>query len=498
MRGWMMTGMMALALLASTATAAEEPGPAEVRDAVQLRLDQTFGEGVFKARRTQSLEAQPHGSPGDEHAWLLVRYTTELKLLQDYRLSSWDTLNIGTLVQLLGSNPRGVRGVAAVGNHRGDVLQIEGTMAFVQEADQWLPSLSSARIESAAQTAVPPSPIRDELEQRIAEIGASLEDDDPDVGGLDLGADLEQIVADVECRLADRRGMVRLATAAATTEYFALGTGLAEVLGADRLHVRQTTGSVDNVLLLHDGLVDAALIQNDIAHLAYAGLGPFQGKLPMTELRALAALFPEQVHVVTVRGSGIENLADLRGAAVDIGPDDSGSRFNAAQVLAAAGLTLGDLGRVQGSAPGDALDDLVAGRLQAAIMTGAPPYPEVSSHAIAAPLQLLSLTDEQVAELTRDAPYLLPMTIPARTYPGQEEPVKTLGVSALLVAREELADEIAVELVETLMADDTPLAQHTVQAWYISPWTAERGLPLPLHPAAAQAIERLRAGTGGR
>jgi TRAP transporter TAXI family solute receptor len=498
MRGWILTGMMALALFASTATAAEEPGSAEVREAVQLRLDQTFGEGVFKARRTQALEAGPHASPGDDHAWLLVRYTTELKLLQDYRLSSWDTLNIGTLVQLLGSNARGVRGVAAVGNHRGDVLQIEGTMAFVQEADQWLPSLSAARLESASQSAPPSSPIREELEQRIAELGATIEDDDTDAGGLDLGADLEQIVADVECRLADRRGMVRLATAAATTEYFALGTGLAEVLGADRVHVRQTTGSVDNVLLLRDSLVDVALIQNDIAHLAYAGLGPFQGKLPMTELRALAALFPEQVHVVTIRGSGIETLADLRGAAVDIGPDDSGSRFNAAQVLAAAGLTLADLGGVQGSSPGDALDDLVAGRIQAAIMTGAPPYPEVSSHAIGAPLKLLSLTEQEVDGLTRDAPFLLPMSIPARTYPGQDAAVRTLGVSALLVAREDLADEIAVELVETLMANDTPLAQYTVQAWYISPWTAERGLPLPLHPAAAQVIERLRAGAGGQ
>ena len=217
-RGLLIATWIVAVGMANAAAGAGEPGTTEIHDAVQSRLDQTFGADLFRARKTEHIESQQLPREGDFPAWLLVRYRTELKFLQDYRLSSWDTLNIGTLVQLLGSDPRGVRGVAAVGNRRGDVLQIEGTMAFVRESDQWPPSLSSARIEPAAQTASPSSPIREELEQRIAEIGATIDGEDEDVGGLDLGADLEQIAADGECRLADRRGMVRLATAAATGE----------------------------------------------------------------------------------------------------------------------------------------------------------------------------------------------------------------------------------------------------------------------------------------
>ncbi len=489
---------VALLCAAGVAYAQGEPGTADIREEIQGRLDATFEAGLFKVRRTERLETQEHALEGDERPALLVAFRADLKFQQAYRLSSWDSHNVGTLVHLLGSSPRGIRGVAAAGNQRGDVLTVEGTIAFVRDGDLWLAVESSARIEDEPPPDAPASPLRDEIQERIAEIGEASGGDGADTGELDLGADLDQLVADVECRLADRRGVVRLATASATTEYFALGTGLAAALNTEgeRVHVRQTLGSVHNIQLLHGELVDAAFIQNDIAQLAHAGAGPFQGKLPMGDLVGLAALFPELVHVVTVEGSGITSLSDLRGAVVDVGPDDSGSRFNAAQVLAAAGLSMADLSGVQGSPPGEALEDLLAGRVQAAIMTGARPYPVISSNAIRAPLQLVPLGDDEIAAITDAAPYMLPMTIPARTYAHQEDAVQTIGVSALLVARDDLPDDAVATLVQTLMGDDPALAEHTVQAWYISPWTAERGLPIPLHPAARAALDALRAGGG--
>lgn len=497
--GLVIVAWAALLCAAGVANAQGKPGTADIREEVQGRLDATFEADLFKVRRAERLETRETTVEGDDRASVLVAFRAELKFQQAYRLSSWDSHNVGTLVHLLGSSPRGIRGVAAAGNQRGDVLTVEGTIAFARDGDDWAAVESSARLEEKPRADANASPIRQELQQRLAEIGEAAGSDGADTGELDLGADLDQLVADVECRLADRRGVVRLATASATTEYFALGTGLAAALNSDaeRIHVRQTLGSVHNVQLLHGGVVDAAFVQNDIAQLAHTGAGPFQGKLPMDDLVGLAALFPELVHVVTVEGAGIASLADLRGAVVDVGPDDSGTRFNAAQVLAAAGLSLGDLGGVQGSPPGDAIDDLLSGRVQAAIMTGARPYPEVSANAIRAPLRLVPLGDEEIAAITAEAPYMMPMTIPARTYAHQDEAVQTIGVSALLVARSDLSDDAVSILIGTLMGDDPTLAEHTVQAWYISPWTAERGLPIPLHPAARAALDELRAGGGG-
>jgi len=487
------------ALLWITAAAAETPNNTEVRKVLQERLDTGFSDRLFKVRKVSRTASQAHAEQGDDREWLLVGYSAGLRFLADHNLSSWDDLNVGSLIQLLGSRPRDVRGINALGNLRGDVLQVEGTLAFVRDGEAWLPVVSDARIEPDAATSAQaePTSFRDQLRQRLAELGEAFEAAEYDEREAQLAVDLEQLVADVECRMADRAGQVRLATGAATTEYHALGLGLAERVNReeDTLFVRQTPGSVANIELLHDGLVDAAFVQNDIAHLAYSGLGPFQGKLPMTGMRALCALFPEVVHVVTLERSGIDSLDDLRGATVDVGPDDSGSRFNAAQVLAVAGLTIQDLERVQGKAPGEALDDLVMGRVQAAIMTGAYPYPEIATRVYGLPLKVLSLGEEQVAEVVGDAPFLLPMTVPANTYVNQPEPIRTIGVSALLVAREDLPDDSVEALLATLMDRDGALSQHTVQAYYISTDTAERGLSIPLHPAAYRFLETRRAAT---
>jgi len=490
----LVTGLLWVGTVPAQATA---PNDSELRKALQQRLDTDFAERLFKVRKVSQHAVQSHEVDGDDRAWLLVGYRAELRFGTDRHLSSWDSLNVGSLVQLLGATPKGVRGVSALGNERGDVLQVEGTLAFVDEDGRWEPAVSDARITPDAPSpgAGDTVPFQDLLKQRLAELGAAFDAAEYDGREAHLATDLEALVADVECRLADRSGQIRLATGAPTTEYHALGIGLAEQMNAETelLFARQTTGSVANIELLHDGLVDAAFVQNDIAHLAYNGLGPFQGKLPMTRMRALCALFPEVVHVVTLERSGVESIDDLRGVAVDVGPDDSGSRFNAAQVLAVAGLTIQDLDRVQGKAPGEALDDLVMGRVQAAIMTGAYPYPEIATRVYGLPLRILSLSEEQVAEVVKEAPFLLPMTVPANTYANQPEPIRTIGVSALLVASEDLGDEAAETLLATLMDGGDRLSQHTVQAYYISTDTAERGLSIPLHPAAYRFLESRRA-----
>ena len=480
-------------LCGGTWASAGEPGANDVRQALQERLDDSFEDRLFRVKRTASLETKHHRE-GDDREWRLVRYRAELRFLRAQRLAGWETLNVGTLVQLLGSTPRGVRGINALGNERGDVLTVEGTLAFALEDRRWLPMASEARITDPEPPPADDLPFDEQLQQRLAEIGLAF--DEAEGHGRDalLGADLDQLVADVECRLADQEGLIRLATAAATTEYHALGLGLADQLNesTEQLHLRSTTGSVANVELLHDDVVDAAFAQNDIVHLAYNGLSLFQGKLPMTELRALCALFPEVVHVVTLERGGIESLADLRGAAVDIGPDDSGSRFNAAQVLAVAGLTLADLEQVQGKPPAEALDDLIAGRIHALIMTGVYPYAEIASHVYSVPLKLVSMSPEQVEEVSREAPFLMPMTIPANTYIHQPNPVRTIGVSALLVARDDMPDEMVETLLGALMTRGDALSQHSVQAYYISADTADRGLSVPLHPAAYRYIMGLR------
>ncbi len=471
--------------------AAGEPDAPRIRAVLQERLDAMFEDRLFRVRGTERLATRSHREPADDREWLLVRYRAELRFQRDHRLASWDSLNVGALVPLLGSSARHVRGVNALGNERGDVLAVEGTLSFVLADGAWTPAYSAARIqpETVGAAAVGEQPLNLRLRAQLEHISEALEEGEADEGGLALEGDLEQLVADVECRMADGEGLLRLGTAAPTTEYMALGRGLAEVMNADdeRLYVRGTTGSVDNIELLHAGMIDAAFVQDDVAYLAHRGQGMFQGKLPMQDLRAVCALFPEVVHVVTLQGAGIVTVADLAGATVDVGPDDSGTRVNANQVLTLSGLSYADLGGVQGSPPGQALDDLVEGRIQAAIMTGALPYPAIAARAWSLPLVVVPIGEDAIAA-AGELPYLVPTAIPVNTYPGQTEPIPTLGVSAVLVVREDLPDEEVAALLGALFDGREQLGQHTVQAWYLSVDTADRGLSIPFHPAAERFL----------
>lgn len=472
------------------------PGDRDIKRELQERLDAWFEDGLFRVRRADSSATEPQQAAGEEPASVLVRYHAEIRFQRDYALTSLESRNVGTLIELLGSTPRDVSGVNAEGNHRGDMLRVEGSLEFAPEGNRWRANFSHRRIDAPAATdgAASGEPLDVRIHRRLAELGEAIEGaefDDPDER---FGIELDQLVADVECRLASQAGLVRLATGSPTTEYHALGVGLAELMNTDgeRLHPRATTGSVANVMLLRDGLVDVALVQSDVAHLAYHGQGQFQGKLPMNEMRALCSLFPEAVHVVTMEGSGISTVADLRGQSVDVGPDDSGTRFNAAQVLALNGLALTDLDRVQGKPPGEALDDLIAGRVKAAFLTGVYPYPQISGRARELPLRLVPLTERDVEAAAHVAPFLVPMVIPTGTYAGQEEPVQTMGVSALVVARGDLPDDVIGDLLDTLMTTQQALSRHTLQAYFISADTAERGLSIPLHPTAYRKLEELR------
>jgi TRAP transporter TAXI family solute receptor len=77
--------------------------------------------------------------------------------------------------------------------------------------------------------------------------------------------------------------------------------------------VQTSKGSVDNVTAIQAGEVESGFSQSDVTWGAFSGTGIFAGRPPMQNLRALASLYLEGVHLVARAGSGIRTLADLRG-----------------------------------------------------------------------------------------------------------------------------------------------------------------------------------------
>ena len=133
---------------------------------------------------------------------------------------------------------------------------------------------------------------------------------------------------------------IAIATGGTGGVYYPLGGGMAAVLSKHlpgvQATARVTGGSVANLQLIHSGQSELALTQTDAAYDALKGEDKFKG-MPV-EVRTLMVLYPNRMHVVTVEGTGINSMADLKGKRASTGSPGSATEVMAFRVIEAAGL----------------------------------------------------------------------------------------------------------------------------------------------------------------
>jgi TRAP transporter TAXI family solute receptor len=265
-----------------------------------------------------------------------------------------------------------------------------------------------------------------------------------------------------------------------------MGEGLAQILTqyVPSIHVtaKVTDASIENVNLVAEHAVSLALVQNDISFQAVRGEKPF--KEPVENLRMVARLYPEQLHCVVTRFSGIKTLSDLKGKRVSVGASASGFPHIKA-LLSAAGLKYSDINA-------DFLDfahtaeRLQNGRLDAGFLIAG--YPAAAVRALTAleDIDLLTFQEDLLNELVEDYPFFAKDVIPAGTYPGVDHDTSTLAVSALLVCDAELSDDLVYGITQALFENLDELRSVHEKGQSISLDKALEGMVIPLHPGAAR------------
>src|SRR4051812_48648704 len=112
---------------------------------------------------------------------------------------------------------------------------------------------------------------------------------------------------------AQQQTTLAIATGGTGGVYYPLGGGLANILSKTLPNVQATAevtgGSVDNLKLIGSGQAELAMTMVDATVDAYKGQDKFKGN--KVDVRALAVLYPNRMHVVTVEGKGVEKMADL-------------------------------------------------------------------------------------------------------------------------------------------------------------------------------------------
>ncbi len=266
--------------------------------------------------------------------------------------------------------------------------------------------------------------------------------------------------------------------------YYPLGGALASRLSAadstGRYTAEVTGGSVENVNRVVAGQIDLGFTLAISAYEAYHG--GLDGAQPAADLRVVAPLYPNVVHVLVAGGSGIETVADFAGRRVSVGSAGSGTEQTARQILEAHGLTYDDVS-VQYLSFSESAAALRDGALDAAILSVGFPAAAVLEATTAGGVALLPLAGEGRDALLESHPYYDTGSIPGGAYPGVDAAVETVAMNNWIVARADLGAHVVEHLLTILRADRDGLAQVHEMARQIDLTRLARA-PIPLHPAA--------------
>jgi len=281
-----------------------------------------------------------------------------------------------------------------------------------------------------------------------------------------------------------------IATGSVGGVYYPLGRGLADILSKHSPFAEATPevtrGSVDNCRLIGTKKADLALITAETGWNAYQGKAPFKDRVPV---RALAALYPDHLHIVTAEGKGIDKVTDLRGKRVSTGAHSSGTEVMAVRVLDASGLNPDRDMKRDRVLPAESARALKDGKLDAFFWLGGIPTAAIVDLGIAPgmTLKLISHADAVSKMRAKYGPLYVKGTIPSKTYPGQEEDVAIAVVWNLLVCHQDMKENVAYDVLKTIFDRKQELAVFHGDARYLALETqASGGSPIPYHPGAVK------------
>lgn len=247
---------------------------------------------------------------------------------------------------------------------------------------------------------------------------------------------------------------------------------------------QSSNGSVANVNAIKSGQLESGFAQSDVAYWAYTGTGIFKDRGKVENLRAIASLYPESVHLVARAGSGIESVHDLRGKRVSLDEPGSGTLVDARIILEAFGVAEDEL-KAEYIKPSPAVAKIRDNQLDAFIIVAGYPTGSVVELAASVGCDLVPIDGPEIDALLEQYQFFAKDVIPAGTYDGIGE-TRTISVQALWVVGAEVDEELVYGITKALWHENArQLLDHGhARGRSITLETALDGIGIPLHPGA--------------
>ena len=284
-----------------------------------------------------------------------------------------------------------------------------------------------------------------------------------------------------------------IATGGPAGLYYPFGGAMAslwsEVLPGVNAKAEVAGGSVTNVIQVARQESDLGIAMADVVSSAYAGTGRFPEALP---LRVLFTAYPNVVHMLSLRDSGIKTIDDLAGKRVALGAQGSGTSVAALNIITGLGLSLDDIAPRYLSF-GETTTGLKDGTLDAGFVVGGLGIAAVTELSVTRDIEIVALSDAEIALLTRRFPAYSGYEIPGETYVGVSESRQTLGIWSAVVVHETMPEALAYALTCTVYRDHPRLLAVSPVVKDMTPANIHQLPAVPLHPGTERYLQNPQA-----
>jgi TRAP transporter TAXI family solute receptor len=255
---------------------------------------------------------------------------------------------------------------------------------------------------------------------------------------------------------------------------------------------RATQGSIANVTAVNTSAGNSGLVQADVLALAVTGQGPFRTAGPARQLRVIASLYNEDLHLVAARSAKILSVNDLRGKRVSLSTEGSGTIVTARAVLAAYRLPEWRLVANYDNAD-RAADLLRQGRLDAFFFVGGTPVTLITQLLEDDIGVLIPIDGPGRNRLVAAQKQLAPHAIPQGTYPGSPA-VDTVSMAALWITNAGQSEALVYGMVRALYNPrNRPMIEARQSGFnFLELETAAKDTIAPLHPGAQRFFTEAR------
>ena len=181
----------------------------------------------------------------------------------------------------------------------------------------------------------------------------------------------------------------------------------------------------------------------------------------------------------------ITSVEDLKGKRVSIGQAGSGVYFNAIDILSAAGIDIDDI-KPQYQSFEDSKEALKDGRIDAAFIVSGTPTTAITELATTNGVNLISIDEELQEKILSDYSYYKAYTIPAGTYPDQDEDIQTVAVEATLIVSADVDEETVYNLTAAIFDHVEEIKLENSKGGELTLESATDITTVPYHAGAAK------------